>query len=69
MIILFKVPKSKELICDLCGRNGLQTWSSIRRHMHDNDDTPPRGGAPLALHGPLPASIVFPMKFACGGER
>ena len=44
----------------------LQTLS-VLRNKHDNDDTPPRGGTPIALPGPLPASIVFPMKLAFGG--
>jgi hypothetical protein len=46
-------------------------WSVPRppRDMPDNDDTPPTGGMPVALPGPLPASIIFPMKLAYGGVR
>jgi hypothetical protein len=36
------------------------------RSPHDNDNAPPAGGTPVALPGPLPPSIVFPMKLANG---
>jgi hypothetical protein len=41
--------------------NGLQTWRPVRC-THDNDNAPRPGATPVALPGPLPASIVFPMK-------
>jgi hypothetical protein len=67
--IFIESPKLMKVIYDLCSCRDLQTWRRIQRQMHDNDDTPPRGGTPVALPGPLPASIAFPMKLACGGGR
>ena len=39
--------------------NGL---IASQRNLHDNDNAPPASGTPAALPGPLPASIVFPVK-------
>ena len=36
------------------------------RRPHDNDNAPPPGAPPMALPGPLPPSIVFPMKLSRG---
>jgi hypothetical protein len=57
-----------EIIYTLSPFNSLQTWRCARI-MHDNDDTPPDGATPIALPGPLPASVVFPMKLARGAVR
>jgi hypothetical protein len=66
-----KAVKSMKIIYDRCSFNDLfndvKAWPPVWRHVHDNDDTPPRGGTPVALPNPLPASVVFPMKLACGG--
>lgn len=44
--------------------NDLQRLLPVRRY--DNDNAQPGWGMPIALPGPLPMSIVFPMKLARG---
>ena len=46
--------------------NGLIT---NLRNTQGNDNAPPPGSPPMALPGPLPPSIVFPMKLACEAVR
>jgi hypothetical protein len=60
--------KSMEIFKCYCSSNSLQTLSAVQEK-YDNDNAPPRGGTPISLPGPLPASIVFPMKLARGGIR
>jgi hypothetical protein len=47
---------------------GFQTLLAVR-NTHENDNVPLGGATPVALPGPLPASIVFPIKLAHGGVR
>jgi hypothetical protein len=51
-----------------CPIKGFEAWLTAQP-TRDNDNMPPSGGRPIALPGPLPASIIFPMKLAHGGAQ
>ena len=55
-----------EIICYLSVFNNL---IANLRNTRGNDNAPPPDAAPMALPGPLPPSIVFPMKLARGAVR
>ena len=65
---LMKVGFSMESIYNLSAFKDLQASRPVR-NAHENDNVPPGGATPVALPGPLPPSIVFPMKLAHGGVR
>ena len=62
-LIFLKGPESMRIISYLGTFNGLM---ASLRNTQGNDNAPPPSPAPMALPGPLPPSIVFPLKLARG---
>jgi hypothetical protein len=61
---LMKAGIIMEITYDISAFNEPEAWQP-RWNAHENDNVPPSD----ATQGPVPASIVFTMKLACGGVR
>lgn len=62
-LFLLEVRRSMKTIIILTSPRGSQPWSA------GNDNMPPGGATPVALPGPLPATMEFPMQLTRGAVR